>query len=373
MKKIFVLGGIGVIIAGFGVSFVSSTAQESQEVFRESSQEKTYIVSQDSIEPVYEVAGFVRGANEASIVPKVSGYVGEFKVSEGERVVKGQILAVLEADEYASGLATASAREKLARDSAVSSSRYYDEQVSIAEGELQKAKEVRDQAKDSENHDAYEIAKKDVEIARDALDSAKRFRDMNKTVATGNTDVATAQKNEAIVWEEARFVRAPFSGVVAKKFADVGSWVSPPSPLLILSTDAKKEVAVFVDASRADALRPGLSVEGRVNEARFTGNILTVAPGIEATHQKVSVVVQLSDDADVALGSYARVMFREDAREGLVVPSSYLTKEYFDMFLFVKNGDVVEKRHVETGEKFDDKVEILSGISDGDVIVLPFE
>ena len=166
---------------------------------------------------------------------------------------------------------------------------------------------------------------------------------------------------------------ASTDGLVVARHVDAGSTVSPGQPLLTLEAPGALQMEVRVDASRASALQIGQSVDIRVDDGGASdwtpAQIAEIARVDPASH---SFLVTL--DAPVTSGwrsgYYARARFAEATRSRLTVSSAAVIDRGQLTFVYVVGTDGHARlRLVSTGQTWDGRVEVLSGLVEGDRVV----
>ncbi len=371
MKKYSTLAGVFLIIGILGAFVVAKQLPSQVSAQIDKNVKIVLAVSKENVQTKI-VSGFVRGKEEVAISPKIFGRIQEIRVAEGDKVSQGDVIAVLDGSEYGAALNTASVSLKMSESVAKESNRYFDEQVAVAEKSLEKAKEAYDQAKSDSDENARDIAKKDVEIAEQSLDAAKRFRDMNKESSSGQSDVFESQRQEAGIWAQETIVRAPFSGVITRIPFDRGTLVSSQTMIASMTRSDAFEVSVFVEAQYQSVIQKGQAVSIRdVSGSSWNGTVESVSPGADRETQKTRVVVSMQKgDTVPQLGGWVEVAFKWHGNEsGIFVPVDAVVKEYYDTFVWVKDGDTFEKKKVTLGAIRDQDIEVLSGLAGGEQVV----
>lgn len=371
MKKYIVFG----IILLIGVIFINTREREELQERGSVSDGlgNTAVTVQRMDTDTIQVSGFVRGKDEVDITPKITARISEIRISEGEHVRAGDIIAVLEGDEYVSALNTAQKSYSVSGAIKKESDRYFDEQVAISKVALEKAEELYNQAKESGDSNGRKLAQKERDIARQSLDAAKRFRDMNNESTLGQVSIAEAQRQEASIWVDETVLRAPFSGIVTRVYLDRGAMVSPQGVVASLARVDVVEVPVFIESKFQKRISVGQTVLlTNDEEGEWKGNVVSVSPGADQETQKVRVVIAVEGGEGVRpmIGSWIDVSFSlEGDRLKIFAPVSSIVKEYYDTFVWVKNGEEVQKKKVVVGDIQRDEIEIIHGLDVGETVI----
>jgi multidrug efflux pump subunit AcrA (membrane-fusion protein) len=208
---------------------------------------------------------------------------------------------------------------------------------------------------------------------RRAYDEALSTRE--KTIAN-----ATAAVQSIKVEIGERTIRAPFSGVVTAVEAKVGAIASPGEVAVSLQSDDTLQIESFVpevniaQISVGDKARVTLDAYGE--DASFEAAVVSIDPA-ETIRDGVSTyraVLQFSArDERIKSGMTANVTITTDEREAIVsIPRGAVLERDGVKYVQVRTGEATEEREVTTGKISSlGNIEIVSGLSEGDIIVLP--
>ncbi len=327
----------------------------------------TQSATTSSFQPEVDFSGFVSGTKSADLAPRGSGFVVRMLKEEGDRVSQGETLAVLEAAEV--GASRQGALDTLhALDTAVSrTERYYEQKVDEAETALDHAEA------DYRNGSA---SAHDVETAEEALRSVKRLRDAeiasakaDRTSAAGNALLSAALSDNLII-------RAPFSGVITRKYLSIGSIASPESPVYSIASADTTEILVSVPSTIARSLSTGTPVRiiTDTDESELSGRIFSLAPGGDAMTQQSLARIRVDTSADRAvlrLGEHARVRFPAGAAYlALMIPETAIEHVYDNARVSVVENGTIRHKTVTLGQSRGAEREILSGLEPGEHIVI---
>lgn len=171
-------------------------------------------------------------------------------------------------------------------------------------------------------------------------------------------------------------VRAPFSGLVAEKYVNVGSYAKKGDKLLTLVRVDPLRVELAIPEAAVPAVRKGQRVFFTVQsypERRFEGTIAYVGPALR-TDSRALVVEALVPNGHGLLqpGLFATVQIELPGRRPSVfVPASAVWTDAGVARLYVAKGDRAELRIVQVGRKMGDAVEVVRGVSAGERVVTP--
>lgn len=273
---------------------------------------------------------------DIDVYAKVAGYLDSIKVDIGDNVKAGQVIAKLDLPEQRAD------HEKAKVD--------------------------------------YEMAKLDY----DRLESvAKRKpgliaqQDLDEKFAVVN--VAKAKLAYAQTILDYAVITAPFDGFITKRWANPGALIqtgissSTAVPVVRLAEIKKLRLVFQVPESSVEQIRVGVPVEITIGTTQqvIQGKIARYARKLDDATRTMSAEVDL-DNSDLSLtpGIYANVDLRLDARENvLVLPPQAVSGKENSTVLRVNANNKTEECPVKLGLQAKDKVEIVSGLVEGDSVV----
>jgi multidrug efflux system membrane fusion protein len=203
---------------------------------------------------------------------------------------------------------------------------------------------------------------------QEQLDHAQTARDMAQGELRGI---------EAVIAQKA--IRAPFAGTIGIRHVHEGQYLNAGDAIASLVDGGTLNVNFAVEVQATPHLRQGLPVEIRVDawpERRFEAQVSAVDPLIGASRTlRVQAGLPNVDGALLA-GMFANVrVLREQPTPVLAVPETAVTYTAYGQTVFVAEagepqGMTVRRVAVKTGERWDGRVEIVSGLNEGDRVVV---
>jgi RND family efflux transporter MFP subunit len=168
---------------------------------------------------------------------------------------------------------------------------------------------------------------------------------------------------------------APFGGVVVARRKDRGTSVNPDDVVLEIARIDKLRIRLEVPETQVDLVHQGTPVVAilpTLGGRRIDATISRFAPALDAKTRMLPVEVDVPNENGTLLGGVrVEIRFNEQAREDvLVVPSEALLQEGSDVVIYVANADIAKRQVVQTGYDNGVYVEILKGISEGDLVLL---
>jgi HlyD family secretion protein len=312
--------------------------------------------------PILTASGYVVARRKAVVSAKIQGRLSELRVEEGSVVREGETLARLESIDYEAQVT----RSKAA--------------VLRAEADLA---ESRRQARLADDMAKQKVISDD---QREAAASRVKVGEAQLAQAQADLSFAEAQLQNTVI-------RAPFSGVVVKKMAEVGESVAPIPPGVNISTSSGAIVAladlatleVEADVAEANVAKIGngqpaeVTVEA-IPDRRYKSVLRQVIPTADRTKATVMVKVTiLEKDKDLKPEMSAKVTFLEPEKQQkpdaassqpvvLVPRSAVATRDGKPTVFLVREGKA-QARAVVLGTERQGQVIVQQGLSGGETIV----
>ena len=399
------------LLAGAGYAvYAQITAANPKEGKRRG---KTVAVEQVNLPVTIAANGTVQPERSVNISPKTSGRLKELLVKEGDRVEQGQILAYMDDSNFQGQLTQArgqveSAQANLqrllagnrAQDIAQAQARVRDVEANLRRTEqtFQQNQQLFNTGAISRRELNNSLADRDSEIAQLAQNkqafSLQQAGSRPEEIAQARAQVTTAEGSLQTVQTQIAdsVIRAPFSGVVTKKFADPGAFVAPTTSgsavssatsSSILSLASNNQIMANVAESNIAQIKLGQSVEIKVDAypgKTFVGKAIQLATQ-STTVQNVTSFEVKSSVADptklLRVGMSVDVEFKVGTlSDVLVIPTVAIVRQEGSSGVLVMAGEKGDRRSefrpITTGVSVADKTVVLSGLQAGDRVMLSF-
>jgi RND family efflux transporter MFP subunit len=315
-------------------------------------------VAMGTIERTLLVTGSLAPWDELPIGAEAGGLaITEVNVEQGDRVVKGQLLARLDDSVLRAQLAQAESAIGQAEAGLVKSQAM----AATASSDVRRAHALIGNGYISgqiaeQRETALATAVADVNVARQTLATARAVRDER---------AAQLRQTE---------IRAPSDGIVARRSATLGNVVSVGQELFRLIRDGRVELRADVPEIDFARLAIGqsaiITLEGE-SRRRFEGKIRLIAATVDPQTRIGTVYIALPDDPALKPGMYVQGVVSIGESRGLLVPEKALVfKDAKPAIFVIGDDDRIKLRQVETGARQAGDVEILSGVAEGDRIAL---
>jgi multidrug efflux pump subunit AcrA (membrane-fusion protein) len=365
------LGAIAVVLAGSTILGCTSTPRASEP------EGAPIAVSLGRAELAdvatrFEAGGVVRSRTTALVASRVLAPIVEVHVRAGDRVRRGATLITLDAREIRANRTRAAA----ASLSAAESARAADADVRAADAALVLARATHERiaalhAKRSATAQELEQAVAAL-TAADAQTAAARAR---VTAANAARDSAQAAADSAEVSTSYAVLSAPFDGVVAERHADAGSMAMPGAPLLTLEDASALRLETTVDEARAARVAAGQAVDVRLDNAAdgasdWVGARVGEVARVDSASHNFLIKIDLPQTAAWRSGLFGRAQFAGPSRRVLAAPIAALVKRGQLTFVYLVDAEARARlRPISAGTADSDRVEVLAGLHDGDVVV----
>ena len=336
---------------------------------------------------------------QANINSRVTAPIRKLLVRKGDSVAAGQVLAQLEnrdflaqRDEAAAGVTDAEANLKRVTSGTLPSDiERARGQAAGADASLNQAQKFYDRRK--QLFDQGAIPQRDVQLSETELAQAKA----NSEVSRKTLDLLQTQSREQDILmaksklEQARArlsliktqlefaeIRSPFAGTITEQFMYPGDMAKPDAPIFTVMDLGVAVARAQLPEGEAAGVRSGAPCTFTPADgggASFDGRISIVNQAVDPARRTIETWCEIANAkrtlrsgafgqvqivTGTAAGSVivpvAAVQFVEGARKGIV--------------MIAGSKGTAEKKDVETGEVFDGKVQIKSGISAGDAVIV---
>jgi membrane fusion protein (multidrug efflux system) len=273
--------------------------------------------------------GSLRSDESVTLRPETAGRISAITFQEGQRVAKGAPLVKLDAAIPDAEYAQAKANLTLAKAK-------FDRAVDLANRNY-----ISGQAKD-EAENSYRVAQATLQLAE-----------------------AKLAKTE---------IRAPFAGIIGLRSVSIGDYVKEGADLVNLEAIDPLKVDFRVPETYLRQVQPGQSLTITLDAlpgSTFDGKVVALNPLVDAAGRAIVIRAQVRNQ-DIVLrpGMFARVrLITKEQADAMVVPEQALVPQGTEHYVFKIVDNKAARVKVETGQRRDGKVEIISGLVPGDLIV----
>jgi RND family efflux transporter MFP subunit len=290
----------------------------------------------------------LRPLEQADVGSKILGYVDAIFVERGDRVKKGQLIALVRPSDLPDQLAAA--RSSIGQIKA---------QAALARTNYERA----------------------TKLAPSGVVSQQELQSASAALASAESSEASAQaqiSGLAIRLGETR-ITSPMTGYVSARRVDTGALVGPPGGGAIVTIVRMDKLRVFLTLNETDALGVSVGLDSHVEldalpGRSFVGKVVRVAPAFDPTTRTLDAEVQLQNDNGLLRpGMYGRGSIRIEVHPNTpVVQVNAVQISSGRRYVFVLAGKKVERRQVVTGAEVDggNLLEVRSGLVPGEEVVI---
>ncbi len=323
---------------------------------------------------ILDASGYVVARRQAAVASKITGKMIELNIEEGDRVKAGQVIAKLDDTNIRASLNAARAQAEFAK-------------AGLAETQVNLTNAQRDYDRQKTLFQGRFVSQSIVDNAQTAVDA------LRAQLATQRSSIEVAQRNVDLAARnlDDTVVRAPFSGVVIAKSAQVGEMVSPVSAGggftrtgigTIVDMDSL-EVEVDVNEAYINRVQPGQPVNSVLNaypDWKIPSHVIAIIPTADRSKATVKVRIGLDlKDARIVPDMGVRVSFLEEKKpaerdqprpRGVLVPDKALLRQGDENVVFVLKGQKAQRRTVTLGGTVGDSRQVLAGVGPGETVLI---
>lgn len=285
--------------------------------------------------------GEITSTNAPVVSAEVSGSIISISKDIGETVKKGEILATVDPE--------------------------------IARLNYRSAKANLDRSKTMVNNQER-IKNRSTQLLEKGFISQARYDDINDqlTMAQQQLTQATAQKETAEEQLSRTSIRAPIDGNVIERMVSVGDFVAPGKPLFKLSTSGKLQVVLLFPETLAPIFQTGqlvrLSTASNL-DTKIEGEVTDIISMIDSSNRSVKLVVAVDNPGTWKPGaSVTGEVVLDTKPNAVVVPSQSVVLRPAGNVVYVIDNNIAQQRVVEVGQRSNGMLEILSGLTLGELV-----
>jgi multidrug efflux pump subunit AcrA (membrane-fusion protein) len=341
-------------------------------------------VTMAEMEEAAEVTGTVKSRTVTTISSKIVGRILALHAREGSQVQAGQLLIELddqdivaqvrraeaglaeaeagmaEVDRGIAAAAAGTAAAEAQRDLAVSTLARYQRLLDRKSVAPQEYDQVAAQQKAA-------AAGVERAIAEGQVVQSKRQQ------VLARIESARAEINSAQVMRGYAKITAPFAGIVTVKHTDVGGLAAPGTPLLTLEDQRRYWLEATVPESQVSGLKRGQSLRVTIEAAGVSGaaQVSEILPAADPATRTITVRLDLPASSRLRSGLFGRVWIPAGRRQALQVAREAVVERGQLQGVYVVGQDGIARfRLIRTGALRQGGLEVLSGLSSGEQVVL---
>ena len=362
----FVLIATGMLAAGCGGG--NETGPQKAEIIQGLHVQKIRL---QNVADELEAPGSVIAVSTAQLAARTMETVLQVAVREGDNVKRGQVLAQLDEREMVSR-----------RNAAQAASRGATAAVAQARNAVAAAQAQADVMKKTYDRYAYLKEQKSVspqefdEVAAKQQAAQANLEQAKAALSQSEAGVAQAESEMHAAESVASYARivAPFDGRVLRRTVEPGSLVSPGMPLFVVEDTSRYQLEATLPAEALNTVKKNdvarVQLDG-LAEKSLAGKVAEIEAGADATSHTLKARVDLPKETGVQSGMFGRAYFARGEKPAVMIPRDALvSRGQLRGIYVVDDAGLMHWRVVTLGKSTGERVELLSGLTDGDVVVL---
>ncbi len=301
--------------------------------------------------------GTVRGQNEVYLMPKVLARVTGIHAQPGDTVRAGQTLITLDNTDFIAGVKQAEALLALA-------------QAGLQSNQIQAENARLNYERIQALHEAGAVSDQQLEASRAAYEA----------LIAGSAEASVAQAEAGLMAARNTLnnciITSPINGVVGTISLSLGDTANPSAVAAIVSNTSQLEVEVMVSETEVSHIQKGSQVDVVVRAVRdepFLGEVKSISTVADPVKRNYPVKVSLPNtEGQIKSGMFAELTIDTMSRQGiLTVPvGAVIPKGGQDIVYLVDGESRAQVAEVTTGIKNDQYIEIVSGLTAGQEVIV---
>jgi RND family efflux transporter MFP subunit len=298
----------------------------------------TFTVAETTLTATFDAGGIAEPVQKATLSTRLMGSVTQVLIREGDRVASGAVLARIDARDVEA--------KRLQIEAGIGAAE------AVHQDALTQAQRLRALYADSAAT-RYQLDQAETGLAR----------------AEAGLRSARAARSELEAIVSYADVRAPFKGIVSRRYVDPGAFVAPGSPVAEVQDISRLRISVSVPPTVGALLRRGERVDADIEGHPVSALVEGVVPGATGAVYTVNAIVD-NPGASLPPGGAATLRVPQGTRRAVVIPAAAIVREGDLTGVRVRSGPSSELRWVKLGAEMKGTVEVLAGLRPGDVILV---
>lgn len=342
-------------------------------------------IAVSTMDDFYEATGTVRSKTSTVLSAKIMGTVTSLRVREGNRVSAGQTLIEIDNRDAAAQLQKAQAGLRQAEQgvaeaeqsisAAQSGKAAAEANQRLAVSTLKRYQTLLDRK--SVSPQEFDEVKARASVADAEADRAERMLQMlaaRKKQAQAQMDQAKADIASAQVAASFGRIVSPVSGIVTAKQIEAGATATPGAPLLTIEDSSHYRLEATVEESQIGKIKlkdPARVRIDAIGGEDLSGTVVEISPGGDSMSRSYIVKLDVQSSQPLRSGLYGTARFISGQRQALMIPVKAIAQRGQLTGVFVVDeANIARLRLIKTGKVSGDRVEVLSGLNEGERIVV---
>jgi RND family efflux transporter MFP subunit len=323
------------------------------------------------VRSIARMPGTVRSVLTAPLASKVMGSVLEVRVRAGDRVKAGQLLVVIDSRETEAMVRKSEAGLQEAQMALLEIKKTIEAteaNVQLASATLKRYEQLATQ-KSVSLQELEEVQARQ----RSALASLEGLQ-ARKQQALSRIEQAQSDLNSSQALRSYTEIRSPFHGVITQRQAEPGALAVPGMPLLIVEDTSRYRLEVPFEESRLTSIKAGQAIAVQIEAtglANLKGSVSEVEPSTDSASRTYLVKINLPANRQLRSGMYGEALLEGQPRQAICIrPGSIVRNGQLEGVYVVEGDSMARLRLLKLGETTSAGIEVLSGLSGGEVCVV---
>jgi len=315
-----------------------------------------FAVQRADVPDLLESAGTVRAVETTALASQMMGNIVELRVHEGDRVRRGQVLAVID-----------DAQPRAAVERATSAVNAAEQEVAASDSDLTLAQSTLNRYQNL--YDKKSVSPQEFDEVKARYQAALAHRD-EALAGQSQAKAGLAQARASLSYTR---ILAPFDGVITEKKADAGTLASPGLPIFTVEGLGRYRLEAAVNENDLRYVRMGEQVPVVVDALDSTvlrGKVVQIVPAADPGSRSFLAKIELPADVRLRSGLFGRAQFSRGERSSLLIPQSAVVERGQLQGVYVLGQNkAASLRYVTLGKKSGTQVEVLAGLQEGERLV----
>jgi RND family efflux transporter MFP subunit len=318
---------------------------------------QTGVVSTGRINEYVVLTGALKAKNHIDLNPRIQGRIVKIEVDTGHTVSAGSLIAVIEDDEI---------RQQVERSKAAIA--VVEATIAQRDAELSNARAELDRKRQLANEGVIS------RIELDALETRHRVAQSQLDLARAQRLQSEAELRELSIRQSQTRIQSPINGIIAKRHVDMGAMVNPSTPIVTLVSITPMIIEAQASERDISRIKRGTAVRVTIDSLpgeKFTGQVMRIAPLLDPQTRNGLIEIEIPNRNGLLKGEmFARIeLDLGTQRESNLLPRDALVYRGDQPGVYLIESGVARFRPVETGLTQEDKVEVRTGLQQGEIVI----
>lgn len=309
-----------------------------------------------NVPDLLEAVGTVRAAQTSNLASQMMGNIVEVRVHEGDRVQRGEVLAVIDDAQPRAAVDRATAADTAAQQELVAAQ----SDLTLADATLKRYQTL---------YERKSVSPQEFDEVKARQQAGQARRDMAQA-GQAQARAALTQARASLGYTR---IRAPFDGVVTEKKADPGTLASPGMPIFIIEDVRRYRLEATVNETDLRYLRIGQQAPvmlDALENAELKGQVTQIVPAADPASRSFMVKIELPVDSRLHSGLFGRAQFSRGQKPALLIPrTAVVERGQLQGVLVLDQNQVAGLRYITLGKPFGADIEVLAGLQGGERLV----